>query len=146
LTWFKKDEIRLVTSKKLFNSTPLQLSAASAPAFPSLEAAKEHIKSKSGITEFVECEQVFYVPGKVPRTDGDPYLVFIGRKKAVTSGSTLEAIPVKEETIYYERAPDAPSFAPGSTVPAASGNDVIKGWLNLVNGKMDFWEDSMINY
>lgn len=168
-TWFSKDDIKLAIKKKLFNSTPLQLSAATAPAFTSLAAAKEHIKSKTGITEFIKCEKVFYVPGKVPRIDGDPYLVFTGHKKSAGSAPTpnkpqshdniryekaparpslVPAKPLQNQEIrHYERAPDKPSFAPGNPALAAGGGDeVIKGWLNLIDGKINFWDDSMINY
>lgn len=146
--WFGKDDIKLAIAKKLFNSTPLNLTAAKAPFFSSLEAAKEFIKKEAGIDNFIECEQVFYVPGKLPRIDGDPYLVFAGtRTKAVKPAPENGIIERKnpDEIRYYERAPDQPSFAQGSPVKAGS-DKLIKGWLNLIDGKIEFWEDSRINY
>ncbi len=170
--WFSAEDFAMAIDKRLDNTETTTVSTIKALAFSSLEAAKKEVTDKTGIVHFIQAEVAFYVPGKLPRTDGDPYLLFIGSKTG----------PAAEPVQKIPGLPDAQPCAPPRPVPASeakvpaqtacsvsnppgscedpaytgglagrhasdSPNEkVLKGWLNLVTGALESREDNLINY
>lgn len=173
--WFSADEFAMAIDKRLDNTETTTVSTIKSLAFSSLEAAKQEVTDKTGIIRFLQAEVAFYVPGKLPRTDGDPYLLFIGSKIASAAETNQEipgipddvqpCVPLKKPAATSTEAkvpaqtqcsvsnpPDScedPAYTGGFAPERASGSvdeKVLKGWLNLVTGALESHEDSLINY
>lgn len=107
-TWFSPEQVARAVDARWDASDMTRVSPIGQLAYASLDAAKAEISRKTGISRFITTEPVFYVPGKLPRSDGDPYLLFTGTRGAV---------------------PDAPEAAPGpdDLVPARPMGGGIEG-------------------
>ena len=136
-TWFSAGDFAMAIDKRLDNTETTTVSTIKALAFSSLEAAKQEVTDKTGIIRFLQAEVAFYVPGKLPRTDGDPYLLFTGSKTKPAPG-TYQSIPGLPDDAQSCDVLQDPSDSPDEKV--------IKGWLNLVTGALESHEDSLINY
>ncbi|HNV71988.1 MAG TPA: hypothetical protein PKO06_19945, partial [Candidatus Ozemobacteraceae bacterium] len=73
-TWFTMADLKLAVSKRVFNTQLGRVDAKAKPFFASLDEAREFIKKKYGLVSITRDEVRYYVPGKLPRTDGAPYL------------------------------------------------------------------------
>lgn len=195
-TWFNQKDFTFAIKRKI-SDTDLIVSPAKPLRYSSLEAAKSEIKSKSGINSFLTAETSFYVPGKLPRVDGEPYLLFSGVKGGGKSSSPMQPKIIKKSgntgivppTIKETKTVPIKSFAPSNCedqnyiceeeqkedtrentfhkttaisnpapkvksrafcAPEPLGNSLnencIKGWLNLVTGKISFHEDAINHY
>ncbi len=82
-TWFSAEQVAQAVDARWDASEMTRVSPIGQLAYASLDAAKAEISKKTGITQFIDTEAVFYVPGKLPRSDGDPYLLFTGTRGAV---------------------------------------------------------------
>lgn len=181
-TWFSKDDFTLAIEKQIYSTDSIKISPAKPLAFASFDAAKEDIMKKTGITSFSHLETAFYVPGKLPRVDGDPYINFNGTKggaqenmkpldpdlkgrnpkpakfgnNGIVAPTEKAPPPSLEDPAYIEasqgcvpaKAPSREAMGicapePGDRLSSAT---CTKGWLNLVTGDINFWDDAAINY
>jgi hypothetical protein len=92
-TWFSSDDIRYVVEKRVYNTEMDLIRNVVRPAFASREDAEKEIRWKTGIVAFFELRPAFFVPGKVPRVDGFPYLIFRGTRSGVPMSRIPDVVP-----------------------------------------------------
>ena len=80
-TWFAEKDIEYVVAKRVYNTEMDGIRKVDRLGLPSLEEAKKEINFKTGIVTFFELRPGLYVPGKAPRVDGYPYLIFKGTRQ-----------------------------------------------------------------
>lgn len=101
-TFFSEKEMDLAIQKSIDATVLTKVYKTGNLAYPSLQAAKDEVMLKTGINHFLKEETSFFVAGKLPRIDGDPYFVFSGTKDP--------AMP----------APQAPDDSPSELEPQSS--------------------------
>lgn len=79
--FFSPADIDLAIQKRVDATALTKVQKTGKLAYSSLEEAKTEVKKKTGITSFFSEEVSFFVPGKLPRVDGDPYFIFKGTKE-----------------------------------------------------------------
>jgi hypothetical protein len=72
---FDEEEVSYAIDKRVFFSSITPVKSIERLAFPSYENALKVFQRKLGGHRPENVQVSFYVPGKLPRTDGDPYLL-----------------------------------------------------------------------
>ena len=143
--WFDEQQFARAIAARRGNTEMHDLQPGRPLAFASLEEAKAAITKKTGIIEFVNAEVSYYVPGRLPRSDGDPHLIFSGYKGATAAPERIRPSgtefngntgvvpphlekptprPQQEEIRHYERAPD-PENTPRQRIKRHGNTGVV---------------------
>ncbi len=75
-TWLTGADLKTVIARQVFDPAIGRVDPKIKPAFRSLEEAKAFVCQGHKLTALERADITFYVPGKVPREDGRPYLVW----------------------------------------------------------------------
>jgi len=74
--WFTLPEIKVVLEKRVFDTTLGRVDPSAKLMYASLDEAKAFLMKKYNLAKIDSAEVAFYVPGKLPREDGMPYLLW----------------------------------------------------------------------
>ena len=75
-TWLFAADLKTVIARKVFDTTIGRVDPKIKPAFASLDEAKAFVCKEHKLASLDRAEITFHVPGKAPREDGLPYLVW----------------------------------------------------------------------
>jgi len=75
-TWLTGPDLKTVMARKIFDTALGRVDPTIKLAFSSLAEAKSLVCTENKLASLDRFEITFYVPGKVPREDGLPYLVW----------------------------------------------------------------------
>ncbi len=75
-TWLTGPDLKTVIARKVFDTAIGRVDPGIKLAFSSLAEAKSLVCTENKLAALDRSEITFYVPGKVPREDGLPYLVW----------------------------------------------------------------------
>lgn len=75
---FNEGEIDFIVSKDVALASITRVNAIDSLPYPSLDAAVAAFRAKSGYPQLHPTQLTYRVPGRVPRIDGDPYLIGFG--------------------------------------------------------------------
>lgn len=75
-TWLSGPDLKKVIAKNVFDTAIGRVDPKIKPAFASLDEAKAFVCKENKLASLNRAEITFNVPGKIPREDGLPYLVW----------------------------------------------------------------------